>query len=57
MKVTVSWKDCGVDTVNGYKIKVTQEYSSFDETEIEQLKEQLNAVVPGMVVVSPDDRK
>ena len=39
MKEFISYTPLGIDTVNGHKLQITYTFSSFDQSEIDALKE------------------
>ena len=43
MKVITEWKDLGISTVTGYTLQIVTTISSFNEDEIEELKQSLGS--------------
>ena len=52
MKIITEWKDIGISTTNGHAIQIVTTISSFNEDEIDELKQSLGAtysVVEGTI--------
>ena len=47
MEAYIQWEEGGVDSVNGYTVRVTTLYSSFNEEEIQKIIESLKVMYPG----------
>ena len=43
MKVVTTWKDLGITTVGGHTLQIVTTLSSFNEDEIEELKQSLGS--------------
>lgn len=43
MKIIIEWKDIGISTTNGHALQIVTTISSFNEDEIEELKQSLGA--------------
>ena len=43
MKIITEWKDLGISTVAGYTLQIVTTISSFNEDEIEELKQSLGS--------------
>ena len=43
MKIITEWKDIGISTVGGHALQIVTTLSSFNEDEIEELKQSLGA--------------
>jgi hypothetical protein len=43
MKVITEWKDLGITTVGGHSLQIVTTLSSFNEDEIEELKQSLGS--------------
>ena len=43
MKIVITWKDLGLTTVGGHTLQIVTTLSSFNEDEIEELKQSLGS--------------
>lgn len=43
MKIITEWKDIGISSIGGHAIQIVTTISSFNEDEIEELKQSLGA--------------
>lgn len=50
MKQQITWRETGVDSVNGYGIEVNYLFTSFDKDEIDYLKKWCEAQIGDMLV-------
>ena len=43
MKIIIEWKDIGISSIGGHALQIVTTLSSFNEDEIEELKQSLGA--------------
>ena len=55
MKIITEWKDLGISSIGGHALQIVTTLSSFNEDEIEELKQSLGATFTIVDTESADD--
>lgn len=53
MRQFISWKNLGVDSVNGHSVQIIYTFSSFDQEEIDELRERCKENIADGLVFDP----